>query len=813
MATDNYSEILFNLKVTGIDTFAEALAELRNQISHTNKELAALDKEAKKSGGLNKEQTEEYKRLQTNLANYNAQLRTCKADIKNAEKATAALSAENKKAEGYYNELNESVKSLTKQYKNLSEEELKGAKGKDLIAKLQAQKKELKELDEEMGNYQRNVGNYKSATEGLGSTFTKVAGYVAVAVTAFKACEAVVNSTQMVGDKLNITIQQGKDALDLFTRSLLTDGLGVFEGNLKRVIATAREYAEIMDEMFERQNSLRLIEAENAEELINLELAMKNTALSAEERAEAGERYRELAAETYQIEKKMAEDANEAEAARFLASINVAESEKERLDKLLTDYARLSDAQKEGMLNVAKLIEKSGSIWGNIRNGAKDELEALRAQQPEIVKMGELWYQYNLSNDKATQRYVDTLVAAREAQSAYLRENKRIETTINSISAQLGKQTGLQTPISAEYAAALELANADEVIEEVNYQISTAIAKGADSSSVGVEIPVPITPIVDSTITLAELMTKHTFGELMGDNLWVQLLGLGDTYYTEEINERLNSYTDQLKEGLTQIGEEAWGAYLGAREEAIDRELEMEKKKNDARAESEKKALEGRFEQGKISQKKYEKELERIDAERATREEALEREAFSRKKRLNVADALMKGALAILDVWKSFAGDPISRGIQLAITAANTGIQVAAIQSQKFAKGGRIIGASHAAGGVKGWISGQNIELEGGEVVINKRSAALFSEQLSAINSYRGYGKKFARGGVLGSEKYMPAPVPAGVGSSGISAADLAQIITSTVDARISTLRVVVAESDITSAQNNAKRAEVAATF
>ena len=375
------------------------------------------------------------------------------------------------------------------------------------------------------------------------------------------------------------------------------------------------------------------------------------------------------------------------------------------------------------------------------------------------------------------------------------------------------KQTNSQGAVTVPIGVgdpAIAAALAEEEISEVVQKINIDLAK--DNSSVG-QIGVPIAPLVDATTNIADLLSQHTFGELMGDNLWVQLLGLGDTYYTEELNERLKGYTDQLKEGLAEMGGEVWDAYLSAREEAIDREMELEKKKNDARAESEKKALEGRLGQGLISQKKYEKELERIDEERAAKEEALERAAFNRKKRLNVADALMKGALAILDVWKSYAGDPISRAIQLALTAANTGVQVAAIQNQKFAQGGRIVGASHSAGGVKGWLAGQNIELEGGEVVINKRSAALFGEQLSAINAYRGYGKKFARGGVLGSEKYMPAPVPAGVGGGGISAADLAQIIGATVDNRISTLRVVVAEGDITSAQNNVKRAEVAATF
>lgn len=798
---------VYELKIEGVDMQINKLVELQDKIKQTNAQLKELSKtEGKSEEQINKD-TQERIKLTNTLTDQKQQLNKLNAEIRNNQKAQQLATKEAEAAEGSIEQLSLQLSRLKKEYRELSKEEREGAKGRELLNKIQATDKEVKSLDASMGNYQRNVGNYKSATEALGSAFSKVAGIVGGVVVAFKGFEKVAMSTQLVGDQLNITISQGKDALDLFTRSLLTDGLGIFEGNLRRVVATAKEYAQVMDEMFERQNSVRLIEAENAEELINLELQLKNTSLSYEQRMEAAERYRELSAETYAIEKKMAEDANEAEAARFLASINLAESEKANLDKLLTDYARLSDAQKESMYNVADLIKKSGSIWGNVRNKADDELDALRRTQPEIVKMGELWYQYNLSNDKATQRYVDTLVRAREAQSAYLRENKRIETSINTISGQLEKQNNPQGAV----AVPIGLDTPAEVVkqfEEEYFATKPMIEQSLSASP----IAIPLAPLVDATTSLADMLSQRTYGELGIDNLWVKLLGLDNTLYSEEINAKIEEYSTMLKEGIVNIGTEAWGAYLTAREESIDRELELEKKKNDALADSEKKALEGRLSQGLISQKKYEKELAKIDEERAAKEEALEREAFNRKKRLNVSDALMKGALALLDVWKNYAGDPIGLAIQLALTAAGTGVQVAAIRNQKFAKGGRIVGASHSAGGVKGWLAGQNIELEGGEVVINKRSAALFGEELSAINSYNGYGKKFARGGVLGTEKYMPAPIPS-LGGGGFNYKDLGEAINLAMDNKLKLVKVIVVENDITTVQHDVLRAQLAAQF
>ena len=63
---------------------------------------------------------------------------------------------------------------------------------------------------------------------------------------------------------------------------------------------------------------------------------------------------------------------------------------------------------------------------------------------------------------------------------------------------------------------------------------------------------------------------------------------------------------------------------------------------------------------------------------------------------------------------------------------------VSAIQAQEFAKGGLVMGNSHAMGGEKFAVGGRVVELEGGEAVINKRSTAMFGDTLSAMNQAGG---------------------------------------------------------------------------
>lgn len=68
-------------------------------------------------------------------------------------------------AAGSYVELNNQLKALRNQYKALSESDREGAVGKNMLVNIQQLDEKLKDLDEGMGVYNRNVGNYKQAFE------------------------------------------------------------------------------------------------------------------------------------------------------------------------------------------------------------------------------------------------------------------------------------------------------------------------------------------------------------------------------------------------------------------------------------------------------------------------------------------------------------------------------------------------------------------------------------------------------------------------------------------------------------------------
>jgi TP901 family phage tail tape measure protein len=141
---------------------------------------------------------------------------------------------------------------------------------------------------------------------------------------------------------------------------------------------------------------------------------------------------------------------------------------------------------------------------------------------------------------------------------------------------------------------------------------------------------------------------------------------------------------------------------------------------------------------------------------------------------------------------KLVAANNIMSGISIAAILAQTVAQfdkkAKGGMIEEFANGGMVNGRSHAQGGEKFAVGGRVVELEGGEAVINKRSTAMFRNQLSAMNAAGG-GVKFADGGLLNQPSFS---------QQQFNALNQGQM----VGAMEQSKKVVVVESDITDSQN-----------
>ena len=165
-----YAEIVDNILAYDSNVTKLTADTIQNKIriKELGDELKRLDKEYKNGSisltdYLNKSAL--LKQRQTELSEQNKQ-------YSNLMRNHAAVIIS---ASSSYNEMNAAVLALEKRLKSMSKDSFLGSEGQKTLQQIQTLKNELKSMDAQMGNYQRNVGNYASHWNGLGMSVQQVA--------------------------------------------------------------------------------------------------------------------------------------------------------------------------------------------------------------------------------------------------------------------------------------------------------------------------------------------------------------------------------------------------------------------------------------------------------------------------------------------------------------------------------------------------------------------------------------------------------------------------------------------------------------
>lgn len=235
--------------------------------------------------------------------------------------------------------------------------------------------------------------------------------------------------------------------------------------------------------------------------------------------------------------------------------------------------------------------------------------------------------------------------------------------------------------------------------------------------------------------------------------------------YYESLEKQMKSVYSQLAENVFEPLADGFGALLDFQlekaQEALEEIEELLDKATEAREESaarvqeinnELRADDGRNKEA-LQQRLAEEEV--LLVQREETERALEKEKKKREYEVNVAEAkqrkfelgqkLIEGLVnTALGVTAALKYGPILGPIFAAVIGAMGALQTGIIAKQigqvkmpqKFAKGGRIgeqgFSRSHSQGGHR--IEGTNIEVEGQEWVVNKKSSKKYNTLLNAIN-------------------------------------------------------------------------------
>ncbi len=146
----------------------------------------------------------------------------------------------------------------------------------------------------------------------------------------------------------------------------------------------------------------------------------------------------------------------------------------------------------------------------------------------------------------------------------------------------------------------------------------------------------------------------------------------------------------------------------------------------------EKEALENQLAEGLVSREQYDNSLAELDQQREQQSLAIKRQEFETNKKLNMANAVINGAQAVLQALASSA--PPLNFILAALVGGMAAVQFGIISSEEFtAAGGGIV-----PGMGSGMVDSVPAMLAPGETVINAQSSAMYPELLNSINTAGG---------------------------------------------------------------------------
>jgi len=178
--------LVYEVEIKGVKTAVNSQEELAKAIRDTTKARQA-----------EKFNTDEYKRL----GNQIAALKTIQQEQRQEERNAINQFKQNAdQGKNSYRALNAELVRLRNSYKDLTAEERQGAFGERTIKRIKELDTELKDIDASLGQFQRNVGNYGEAFQGV---FTQLSGFDIAAFASIPGAAAAIGEA-LIGALQNV---------------------------------------------------------------------------------------------------------------------------------------------------------------------------------------------------------------------------------------------------------------------------------------------------------------------------------------------------------------------------------------------------------------------------------------------------------------------------------------------------------------------------------------------------------------------------------------------------------------------------------
>lgn len=445
------------------------------QIDDLKKRASDLNKQLEEIGKKEGPKSKAYKDLKNELDATNKAVKQAEKDIKTYDTVIKNLNGST------LNQLQAALKNLQQRLRATKPDTKEFKEYSKAIKDVRARMRELE-------------GQGKQTQKLFGGFFAKIgwAGLVTGAIATFrKLGKDMIDQTNLIGDKWRNETAGWKAAYNSFVADLASGkGWNEMIERMMRAYKVGKDVEKMLDEMFERNNSLALSESELNLEAEKQRKIMTDVTKSAKERIAAAEEYDRIQKQIAENRKVVAQEEMEAYKLQLQTRTELSDQE---LDLFIRDYNNnkaLIDQAKEYAAKVQEYETKiantrkaqmydrdsySLQTHANIIQSYQDELDEFKRTADEsVVYWSEIVAKYDLGNDEMVKNYVQARQKMVDADTNYERATQRSNRQAANLRKQLA--TDGQNAINKLYQD--DIAASDARFKEITNQAKKAYVEG-----------------------------------------------------------------------------------------------------------------------------------------------------------------------------------------------------------------------------------------------------------------------------------------------------------------------------------------------
>lgn len=722
---------------------SDSCDELRKSISDTANQMAKLRAEGK-------ENSDEFKKLEKNLQANRDKL---KESIKDTTKYSSALDINTRSIKELRRDANQLRAALNTMHKEANPKLWK--KYNDELKRVETRLEDLKIGTAGIKEPMLSMKNIFSKMKTVPGILSLITGGIALVKAGIEKTAEV---TQRWGDYFGVLKAQSSAVIDHMIATI-TNWKNRSKASIKEVWDAAAEAQQLRDGLFEKNNALKIAEAEARIAIANEMKIVNDSTKTAEERLAAQERILEIEMDLARQRKNIANDSLDA-AYKDLERIKMTEDD---LEFLVDNYDKNSDIIKraeefiKNEKELEKLKKKESRLsrraegqgtdsdafisWEEVREERMALEEAQKnAYSLELQNVVNILKKYNLGNDNLIEAYVNARVQLLDAQAQYdeaeASQGRKKSTLVNQMTEEEKKrqeQVFNDKIKEADDAYSKELTDlknslADKEITEEEYRERSLAAEGvyllkkkAILQAYGKDVvdiegqiadwrleagipddnpdrPAPlaaVAPITSKATSDSDPGIAKTFDMEMTA---LNILHEAKAISEEEYLKRRNELYE--KYGIEQQEQEEglWNQGLEGKLKATQMVLDGMSQAMNAARDAEYANLDAQMQAELAAAGDNADKRAEIEAKYEAKKLDLQKKYADVDMGIQIAQSIASGAMAMIQAWNAAGGNPILAGVIMALIGATTAAQVATIVAQRNAIKNATAGASTGSG-------------------------------------------------------------------------------------------------------------------